>query len=84
MLQKKIAAHKVAKGMHVANLDRPWTETPFPLQGFLVAKESELRGLQKHCTHVFIDVEKGIAPCSSDLGRSAPLAADIPPLPTET
>ena len=81
MLQMKIAAHDVAKGMYVANLDRPWTETPFPFQGFLVAKESELRGLQKHCNHVFIDVEKGITPCTSDLGRAAPLATDIPPAP---
>jgi len=38
MLQMKIAAHQVAMGMYVANLDRPWTETPFPFQGFLVAK----------------------------------------------
>jgi len=81
MLQMKIAAHQVAMGMYVANLDRPWTETPFPFQGFLVAKESELRGLKKHCAHVFIDVEKGVSPSSSDLGKSAPLAADIPPAP---
>lgn len=81
MLQMKIAAHQVAKGMYVSNLDRPWTETPFPFQGFLVAKESEPRGLQKHCVHVFIDVEKGIAPPSSDLGKAAPLAANIPPAP---
>lgn len=81
MLQMKIATHQVAKGMYVSNLDRPWTETPFPFQGFLVEKESELRGLQKHCAHVFIDVEKGLSPASSDLGKAAPLAADIPPAP---
>jgi len=81
MLQIKIAAHQVAKGMYVSNLDRPWTETPFPFQGFLVAKESELRGLQKYCSHVFIDVEKGISPSSSDMGKPAPLPANIPPAP---
>ena len=81
MLQMKIAAHQVAMGMYVSSLDRPWTETPFPFQGFLVAKESELRGLQKHCAHVFIDVEKGIAPRSSNMGSAAPLAAGIPPAP---
>jgi HD-GYP domain-containing protein (c-di-GMP phosphodiesterase class II) len=67
--------------MYVSNLDRPWTETPFPFQGFLVAKESELRGLQKYCSHVFIDVEKGISPSSSDMGKPAPLPANIPPAP---
>lgn len=81
MLQMKIAAHLVAKGMYVSNLDRPWTETPFPFQGFLVERESELRGLQEHCVHVFIDVEKGISPPSSDLGKPARLPANIPPAP---
>lgn len=84
MLQMKIAAHQVAKGMYVSNLDRPWTETPFPFQGFLVEKESELRGLQTYCTHVFIDIEKGISPSSSDLGKPAPLPANIKPAPLPT
>ncbi|TDJ66651.1 MAG: HD-GYP domain-containing protein [Proteobacteria bacterium] len=81
MLQMKIAANQVAKGMYVANLDRPWGETPFPFQGFVVEKESELRGLLTYCSHVFIDVEKGISPSSSDLGKPAPLPANTPPAP---
>jgi len=84
MLQVKIAAHQVAKGMYVANLDRPWIETPFPFQGFLVQKESEIRHLQDFCAHVFIDVEKGDAPPSSDMGKPARLAAHIPPAPLPT
>jgi HD-GYP domain-containing protein (c-di-GMP phosphodiesterase class II) len=67
--------------MYVSHLDRPWTETPFPFQGFLVAKESELRGLKRHCAHVFIDVGKDLAPSSSTMGSAAPLAAHIPPAP---
>ena len=84
MLQVKIAAHQVAKGMYVANLDRPWIETPFPFQGFLVQRESEIRHIQDFCAHVFIDVEKGDAPPSSDMGKPAPLAANIPPAPLPT
>ncbi len=84
MLQVKIAAHQVAKGMYVANLDRPWIETPFPFQGFLVQRESEIRHLQDFCAHVFIDVEKGDGPPSSDMGKPAPLAANIPPAPLPT
>ena len=84
MLQVKIAAHQVAKGMYVANLDRPWIETPFPFQGFLVQRESEIRHIQDFCAHVFIDVEKGDAPPSSDMGKAAPLAANIPPAPLPT
>ena len=79
MLQIKITAHEVAKSMYVANFDQPWMEIPFPFQGFLVAQESELRSLQKHFNHDLIDVEKGIAPYTSRLGRSAQFAA-----PTET
>lgn len=84
MLQVKIAAHQVAKGMYVANLDRPWIETPFPFQGFLVQREIEIRHIQDFCAHVFIDVEKGDAPPSSDMGKAAPLAANIPPAPLPT
>ena len=84
MLQVKIASHQVAKGMYVSNLDRPWIETPFPFQGFLVQKESEIRHLQDYCAHVFIDIEKGDAPPSSDLGKAAPLPSNIPPAPLPT
>jgi len=45
-------------GMYVCKLDRPWTETSFKFQGFLIETEQELRALRDACEHVFIDVTK--------------------------
>lgn len=42
-------------GMYVADLDRPWTETPFLLQGFVIENDEELAQLQRLCNTVVID-----------------------------
>ena len=41
--------------MFVADLDCPWSETPFRFQGFEILSRSEIELLQKYCTTVFID-----------------------------
>ena len=40
--------------MHIVELDRPWLETPFLMQGFELRNKSQLRTLEKYCQHVFI------------------------------
>ncbi len=42
-------------GLFVCDLDRPWIDTPFLLQGFLIESDQEIRALREHCRHVFID-----------------------------
>ena len=32
--QIKVDVNEITVGMFVSGLDRPWTQTPFPLQGF--------------------------------------------------
>jgi HD-GYP domain-containing protein (c-di-GMP phosphodiesterase class II) len=44
--------------MYVSKLDRPWTETPFVFQGFVLKSEKQIDTLKKHCKHVFVDPEK--------------------------
>ena len=44
-------------GLFVVDLDRPWLDTPFLLQGFLIESESEIAALREHCRHVHIDVQ---------------------------
>lgn len=46
--------------MYVAELDRPWTETPFIFQGFKITNDNQINELRKRCIYVFIDIEKGI------------------------
>ena len=80
MLQVKLPAQKLAKGMYVSKLDRPWVETPFMFQGFLIEKNEQIRSLQEYCEHVYIDVEKGDGPPAEGIGPVA-LPADFPPAP---
>jgi HD-GYP domain-containing protein (c-di-GMP phosphodiesterase class II) len=42
-------------GMYVSQLDRPWIETPFPLQGFHIRSKDDIEKLRVWCRHVFID-----------------------------
>ncbi|WP_461481727.1 DUF3391 domain-containing protein, partial [Porticoccus sp.] len=48
----RVAASGLKLGMFVAELDRPWLETPFLLQGFVIRHPSEIRKLQEYCDHV--------------------------------
>ena len=40
-------------------LDRPWLETPFVFQGFMIKDKLEIDQLQSCCNQVFVDVDKG-------------------------
>ncbi|MEP4260739.1 MAG: DUF3391 domain-containing protein, partial [Rhizobiaceae bacterium] len=54
--QKKIAVHDLEVGMFVSDLDRPWHQTPFPVQGFHVRSQDDVRALASHCKWVMVDV----------------------------
>ena len=53
--------------MFIAGLDRPWSKTPFPIQGFYVRDLDDIKALKTHCGYVFIDVVKGSGPIATDL-----------------
>ncbi|ORU93626.1 MAG: hypothetical protein A6F70_06055 [Cycloclasticus sp. symbiont of Bathymodiolus heckerae] len=42
-------------GMYIAELDCPWLDSPFKLQGFTLATERELQALKNECYYVYID-----------------------------
>jgi HD-GYP domain-containing protein (c-di-GMP phosphodiesterase class II) len=65
--QIKIEAVEVIIGMFVSGLDRPWAQTPFPIQGFYIRDLDEVKLLKVHCNHVYIDVVKGVFPAKSNL-----------------
>lgn len=67
--QVKIAVSELTVGMYISGLDRPWTQTPFPLQGFYVRDLDEIRELKVHCNHVYIDVVKGSSPVKTNLKK---------------
>lgn len=67
--QVKVAVNELTVGMFVSGLDRPWTQTPFPLQGFYIRDLDEIRELKVHCNHVYIDIVKGSAPVKTNLRK---------------
>ena len=56
--ERQVQAHDLRIGMFVSRLDRPWTETPFPLQGFLILNTAQIDRIAEYCESVWIDVEK--------------------------
>ena len=45
--------------MYVSRVDRPWIETPFLFQGFLIRNDHDIDNLRRYCKHVYIDESKG-------------------------
>ncbi len=46
--------------MFVAELDRPWLETPFLVQGFVVSEPEQLKLLNELCQNVVVDSGKSV------------------------
>ncbi|WP_075185435.1 HD-GYP domain-containing protein [Teredinibacter haidensis] len=67
--QVKIDVNELTVGMFVSGLDRPWTQTPFPLQGFYIRDLDEIKELKVHCNTVYIDVVKGSSPVKTSLRK---------------
>lgn len=59
--QIRIDTADLAVGMFVCGLDRPWEETPFPLQGVEVRSEDDVRALRELCKFVYIDRRRELA-----------------------
>src|SRR5918992_6023744 len=80
MERKKIEVAELEFGMYIAELDRPWTETPFRFQGFHLQTEQQLEALKKFCKHVFIDLKLGpdVRPKPAPPPEQTPAAAPKP------
>jgi len=53
--QEKVSAFDLAIGMYVSALDRPWVETPFPIQGFHIEDDKTIEQIRRFCKHVYVD-----------------------------
>lgn len=66
-MKKKVDVAELEIGMYVAELDRPWLETPFLFQGFELTSEDELNDIRQYCDYVFIDTDQSrILPAESE------------------
>ena len=55
IVETEIPVSQLAIGMHVIRLDRPWEDTDFLLQGFIVQNEDDLLALQSQCQTVVVE-----------------------------
>lgn len=73
-----ISVQDLEVGMHVVALDRPWEETNFLLQGFIIASSEEIAELQQQCQTVTIQVKiENLASVKAKLAKppTPPLSA---------
>lgn len=54
----RVSVGNLAPGMYVAALDRPWLDTPFMLEGFVLDNRGELETLQRYCRYVYVDPDR--------------------------
>ncbi|HEX4857806.1 MAG TPA: HD-GYP domain-containing protein [Usitatibacteraceae bacterium] len=54
-MKRKVTVSNLAIGMFVEDLDRPWIDTPFLLQGFLIEDQEQIDQLRQLCEWVLVD-----------------------------
>ena len=59
-MAQKVMTSDLRIGMFVADLDRPWVDTPFLLQGFIIEDGDQIADLQKHCEYVIVDRARSV------------------------
>jgi HD-GYP domain-containing protein (c-di-GMP phosphodiesterase class II) len=57
-LEKQFTVDELSVGMFVCALDRPWLDTPFLIQGFLIEDETTLAQLRQTCRQVTVDLSR--------------------------
>ena len=60
-MEHKVNISSLKIGMYVSNLDRPWIDTPFLLEGFHIETEDDIDTLNKFCSFVYIDPSRGLS-----------------------
>ena len=54
----KVVLADLKPGMYVSRLDRPWTDAPYPLQGFYIESQEDVDKLLDYCECVIVDVAR--------------------------
>jgi HD-GYP domain-containing protein (c-di-GMP phosphodiesterase class II) len=74
-MKKEVPVDQLQFGMYVSELDRPWTDTPFVFQGFVLEDEKQIETLKKYCKKVYVDPEKNTSLADRGQLKTAPVGA---------
>lgn len=78
-MKKEVPVEQLQFGMYVSELDRPWTDTPFQFQGFVLEDEKQLEMLKKFCRKVYVDPEKAPDPADRFPPKTIPPGTKLMP-----
>jgi len=80
---QKLLTDDLQIGMFVSGIDRPWRETPFPIQGFHIEDAAQLEKLRHLCRWAYVDVQKsrGQGPVSEPAKTTPVVNAPFDPQP---
>lgn len=53
-IEIKVPVAELQLGMSVVRLDRPWLDTSFPVQGFVIRHEADIDALREQCEFVYV------------------------------
>lgn len=59
-MERKVSTAYLKVGMYVSELDRPWRETSFLIQGFFIMYEEDILSLAEQCDFIYIDPVQGL------------------------
>ena len=82
-MKKSVPVEELQFGMYIAELDRPWTDTPFMFQGFVLQRQEQLDTLKKYCRTVVVDSEKSEQPEAPPALGPAPVRRYVEQVPVE-
>ena len=74
-MKEIVATQDLRIGMFVSELDRPWLESPFLIQGFLIEDLETLEQVRRECRFVYVDSTRS----AGDAWRAAPVERADPP-----
>lgn len=59
-MKEIVAASELKPGLFVCELDRPWLDSPFLMQGFLIEDDEVLAQLRSLCRFVYVDRTRSV------------------------
>jgi len=69
--KEKVFVENLKVGMHICELDRPWLDSPFLVQGFLLDSEGDIKRVQEVCRHVFVDRQRSKVSMNNEYAAEA-------------
>lgn len=79
-MKEKVLVKDLVPGMFVEDLDRPWLETPYLIQGIAIKSEEDIQELARYCQYVYVSIGKNepivVAAPSAKIASPIPIISD--------